>query len=128
MKHLLALLSIVAVFSCCKSKEQLPMNQEFRLVELQSKPVPASIKATLKFQAANMGFSGNNSCNNYFGTYELKGSALQFGPAGSTKKYCATTADWETPFMQMLGMVDNYAYTDGQLRLQSGKQVLAVFN
>jgi len=127
MKSFLIFLSITALLGGCKSNGSLPMNQVFQLVQLNGKAIPDTVKATLKFQAVENGFTGNNSCNNYFGTYELQGSALTFGPTGSTKKFCAETAELEQEFMHMLDAVDNYVFENGQLRLQTGEAILAVF-
>lgn len=97
------------------------------MLELNNKPVPASVKASLTFKTANKNFSGSNGCNNYFGTYESEGARLKFGPAGATKKYCADRAAFEQEFMQMLAAVDTYKYAGGQLQLLAGQQVLALF-
>ena len=121
------LLFIASLLWTCKSNGSLPTDQDFQLLELNNKPVPTSVKASLTFKTANKNFSGSNGCNNYFGTYETDGAMLKFGPAGATKKYCADRAAFEQEFMQMLAGVDNYKYSGGLLQLQAGEQVLAVF-
>ena len=48
-------------------------------------------------------FTGFGGCNNYNGGYTITGQNTEFGkeisfsPIASTKKYCADTADFETP-------------------------------
>ncbi|HNM28018.1 MAG TPA: META domain-containing protein, partial [Saprospiraceae bacterium] len=67
-------------------------------------------------------------CNDYSGTYEKSDPAtLRFGPAMSTKKYCTAVADWESAYMTVLGMVDNYAIREGRLHLYAGTKQVAVF-
>ncbi|GHE43678.1 META domain-containing protein [Sphingobacterium griseoflavum] len=48
----------------------------------------ASRKPTISFDPATKKVNGNSSCNNFFGTFELNGNDIQFGPLGSTKMAC----------------------------------------
>jgi len=60
-------------------------------------------------------FSGNASCNNIFGTYELKeGNRISFGMVGSTMMACPDMAT-ETAFLEILKTVDNYSVADSTL-------------
>lgn len=86
------------------------------------------MQATLKFEVKQKRYGGKNSCNAYSGTYELDGSTLKFGPAITTKMYCADVADWEAAFMAMLGTVDNYSNKNQELRLFAGTKLVAVFH
>jgi len=66
-------------------------------------------------------FSGNNTCNNYFGQYELlEGDRIKFGQAGSTLMACP---DMETQnrFMEALQMADNYSIADNILSLNKAR-------
>lgn len=129
MKHwLLFFLFLAAGWPACKSTAPFPMHQKsWRLVELKYKHPPSNVAISLQFDAGAKRFNGNNSCNAYHGAYTLEGSTLKFGPAVSTKKYCAELADWESAYMNMLATVDNYVYRDNQLRLFVGTKVVAVF-
>ncbi len=127
MKIFATLLICALAMPACKSSGSFPDNREWNLTELNAKPVPANVKATIKFDAVQKRYSGKNACNTYGGAYELNGSALKLGPAMSTKMFCAEVADWETAFMNMLPTVDNYTHRKGELRLQSGDKVVAVF-
>lgn len=117
---------MAVVLSGCKSGTSFPLAKEWKLVELKSKPVPNYVQATLIFEKSPKRFSGNNSCNNYSGTYESDDTTLKFGPAMSTKKYCDAVADWEAAYMNMLTTVDNYVLRDGQLKLFQGTKIVAI--
>lgn len=123
----LLLLLFACLLTACKSTTSFPANREWVLTELKFKPVPANVKATIKFESGAKRYGGKNACNAYNGSYELEGSTLKLGPAISTKMFCADVADWETAFMNMLTTVDNYTYQNDQLRLFAGTKVVAVF-
>jgi len=53
----------------------------------QGQPVIDYSPAQLIF-AADGTLSGNNSCNEFFGQYQLEGSRLTLSPAGHTMKAC----------------------------------------
>lgn len=53
----------------------------------QGQPVIDYSPAQLIF-AADGKLSGNNSCNEFFGQYQLEGSRLTLSPAGHTMKAC----------------------------------------
>lgn len=127
MKKLFCLLFMAIFLSACKTPAPFPVNREWQLIELKNKSVPASVKATLRFEPGKKRYSGKNACNNFSGTYELDDTTLKFGPAMSTKMYCADVADWEAAFMNMLPTVDNYAYRDNQLKLFAGTKIVAIF-
>lgn len=66
-------------------------------------------------------YSGNGSCNNFFGNYELKqGSMISFGPAASTMMACLDLAT-ERQFLDVLPLVDNYSIKDDTLSLNMSK-------
>lgn len=46
--------------------------------------------------------SGSGGCNNFFGTYDLNGTALKIGPLASTKKMCAGGMEDERAFLGAL--------------------------
>lgn len=48
-------------------------------------------------------YSGFAGCNNYTGTFDLKGGEIVFGPAGATRKMCVPAVmDQETKFFEAL--------------------------
>ena len=47
-----------------------------------------SASPTMIFEKEDSKVSGFAGCNNYFSTYTISGNALNFGPAGATRKLC----------------------------------------
>ncbi len=77
------------------------------LVEVKGMAVelPASERQpSLTFNKAEKRATGYSGCNDFFGSYELKGEALVFGPLGMTRKFCEGAAgDREQAFLRVLG-------------------------
>ncbi|WP_342675795.1 META domain-containing protein [Methanofollis sp. UBA420] len=64
--------------------------------------------------------TGSAGCNNYFATYNLSGSSLTFGPAGSTKKICAEPEGimaQEERYLSILKAVRSYEIEGNQLKM-----------
>jgi heat shock protein HslJ len=62
---------------------------------------------------------GSGGCNNYFGSYTLTGSAIQFAEVGSTMMFCdpQERMDQEIGYLEALRNVASYQITDDQLQL-----------
>jgi heat shock protein HslJ len=94
------------------------------LVELRGKSFEKSEamkEAFLMFDMETSMFSGNSSCNNIFGPYELReGNRLSFGNAGATMMACPDM-EAERIFLDILREVDNYSLLDGSLSLNKAK-------
>ncbi|MCV9929764.1 META domain-containing protein [Flavobacterium sp. LS1R49] len=64
-------------------------------------------KASIKFDTATKKVSGNSGCNNFFGTYTLKGNDhIQFGNLGSTRMACIDPEAAKTE-QKILSLLDN---------------------
>jgi heat shock protein HslJ len=77
--------------------------------------------AFIQFNPETGQFSGNGSCNNIFGTYELlEGQRIKFGSAGSTMMACL---DMETEkiFLEVLERADNYSINDSVMTLNKAR-------
>ncbi|WP_265581507.1 META domain-containing protein [Methanofollis aquaemaris] len=64
--------------------------------------------------------TGSGGCNNYFATYNLSGSSLEIGPAGSTKMICAEPEGimkQEETYLSILKAVKGYEIEGNQLKL-----------
>lgn len=72
---------------------------------------------TLGFEAAE--FNGNASCNQYFGSYELNGDNITFGPMGMTEMFCLPEElmAQETAYAANLGLVRTYSQGQNELIL-----------
>jgi heat shock protein HslJ len=99
-------------------------DKKWILTELRGKPLEstnAKQKGYIQFSMETGRFSGNNTCNNFFGQYELmEGNRIKFGKAGTTLMACP---DMETQriFMEVLEMADNYTITDNELMLNKAR-------
>ena len=80
---------------------------------------------TLNFNKEEEQVSGNDGCNQFFGTYKIIGDTLRIGPTGGTKKYCGeeSSAD-ERAFISLLQEELHYMITDGELHLKGIKEEL----
>ncbi|MFD2203564.1 copper resistance protein NlpE N-terminal domain-containing protein [Shivajiella indica] len=94
------------------------------LVELRGKAIEGNEglkEAFIMFEMETSSFSGNSSCNNVFGPYELKeGDRLSFGNAASTMMACPDMQT-ERTFLDILKEVDNYSIAEGKLSLNKAK-------
>ena len=71
------------------------------------------------------GFAG---CNHFFGSYELDGSLLTFGPMGTTRMACPDLeTGLETSVLEALATVRQWEPADGELLLLDADEVLARF-
>jgi heat shock protein HslJ len=99
------------------------------LLELNSAAVqlPAGERQPyLLFQRQEGRVTGYSGCNEFFGSYDLKGDALTFGTLGMTRRFCAGTAgDVEQAFLSVLSKVCGWRVERQMLLLMNGDQVLA---
>jgi len=105
-------------------------DKEWVLFELRGKPVETSEEDRKGFIVLSMEtgmFSGNNTCNNFFGNYELMDEdRIKFGPAGTTRMACQGN-ELESLFMEVLLMADHYTIADNELSLNKETFPLARF-
>ena len=72
------------------------------------------------------GFAG---CNNFFGSYELDGASLTFGPMGATRMACPDLeTGLEMSVFEALESTRNWKKSDGELLLLDEDAVLARFS
>ena len=100
-------------------------NRRWQLVEINGRPVaspPGSAGAYFELDGAQARVTGNASCNQFFGTYELMaGNRLRFAPnLGATMMAC-DALEQEREFLDMLPRVDNYTLGDGVLSLNRAR-------
>jgi heat shock protein HslJ len=65
---------------------------------------------TMVFKDAGQ-ITGSAGCNHYFARYEIKGTAITFGQAGSTEMYCTAPGvmEQESAYLGLLGRVTSVA-------------------
>lgn len=70
-------------------QKNFPLDQTWSLKEINGKPVPSSLDASLKIDG-NLRGSGYTGCNSWSATlYPVKDQHLLVGPFALTKKQCA---------------------------------------
>ena len=80
----------------------------WKLQDLQGTRVLGQVEATLSFPEVGL-VAGNATCNRFFGTVEIKGNNMKFGPLGSTKMACADSVmNQETKYLQALHEVEEF--------------------
>lgn len=97
--------------------------KKFYLTELMGEDVPKQNRAPfITFDIDEMKVSGNNSCNGYFGSFEVAPlNKIHFGQLGSTLMACPDNKDLDRRFMEVLEMADNFYLKDGELILNKAK-------
>lgn len=80
----------------------------------------------LLFQRLDGRVTGYSGCNEFFGSYDLKGDMLTFGPLGMTRKFCADAAgEVEQAFLGVLSKTRGWRVDRQMLLLIEGDHILA---
>jgi len=94
------------------------------MTELMGKPFEMTEgrrEGYIHFSMETGRFSGRNTCNNFFGQYQLlEGNRIRFGKAGSTLMACPDK-ETEKLFMEILEMAYNYTVEDNVLSLNKAR-------
>jgi heat shock protein HslJ len=120
---LLALPLALVAAACSSDGDSMPTDYPWMLTEMAgpdgTMTTPITIP-TLTFEDGSA--SGNASCNQYFGSYEIDGSSLTFGPLASTEMFCGEPGvmDQETAYLAALASVDTWSIDGETLILSSG--------
>jgi len=97
---------------------------EWRLIEVGGSPVsplPGERQPFIFFNAVKKQATGFAGCNNFFGTYELDGPALRFGPVGATRMFCeGEPGEVELKLMGALEKTRSWEISDNVLLLKNG--------
>ncbi len=62
------------------------------LREIEGRSVLENTRATLSFESAEK-VAGDGGCNRFFGSVEIDGGAISFGPLGATRRACGEAID-----------------------------------
>ena len=116
---LMILLVTVALAACGGTNQSADLEgTAWELVAYGGQAPIGMTLPTLAFQEGQI--SGNASCNSFGGSFEVKGDRLSFGPMFMTEMFCMDpegVMDQESQYLQMLGSVERFEITDGQLVL-----------
>jgi len=87
----------------------------------------ASSAPTLTFDVDAV--AGNASCNRYFGSFELDGATLTFGPLASTEMFCADPGvmEQEQAYLTALASVDAWSIENEELTLTAGGEPVVTY-
>jgi heat shock protein HslJ len=121
---LLALPFALIAAACGSDGSDVPTDHAWQLTNIAgpegTMTTPATgTSPTLVFEGDRA--AGNASCNQYFGSYELDGSSISFGPLASTEMFCAEPGvmEQETAYLSALESVDAWEMDDETLTLAS---------
>lgn len=104
----------------------LLQSTEWHLVSMNTGPV-AGGEPLLRL-SADGSVGGSTGCNAVRAGYLVDGSAIEFGPIGTTRKFCQAAWETERAFLAMLPQVRGYEIDNGILILTgAGGETLAEF-
>ena len=111
---------LLLFLSACKPEPTLK-GQEFVLRQ-------PDMEITLSFDAHENRYFGK-AVNNYFGTYQMNGNTISFGPTASTMMMGPEEdMELEAHYFDNLSQVQNYTLTPDTLTLTSGNGTVLVFD
>lgn len=98
----------------------LKLCKKWRLIELNGQAIADMAERPTKIPFiqfdAKRRVSGNSSCNQFFGTYELNpNDRISFSPMGMTRMACLHDTNMEADLMQVLSSVDSYVLRNDTL-------------
>lgn len=114
MKYFVLFFSII-LLSCNNSKKMSNLHNQVDIVgnykivftaEIDNKEI-ATKNITINFNS-NGKVNGNNSCNNFSGSYTVDENKLSFGMLMQTKMFCQENTETESIFMRNLSEVDGF--------------------
>ena len=124
---LLALSIALLTAACSSNGDDMPTDHSWMLTGIAgpdaAMTTPLAIP-TLAFEDGSA--SGNASCNQYFGPYEIDGSSITFGQLASTQMFCGEPGvmDQEAAYLAALAAVDTWSMDGDTLTLSSGDTAL----
>ncbi len=106
------LLMLLSLGACSSEQEQSFKGKEYKLLQAQN-----DANITLGFAPSENRFFGK-VVNNFFGSYELDGNKIKFGPAGSTMMMGPQgEMEAEQNFLQILPRIASWHFVDNNLVL-----------
>lgn len=89
MKQLITLTLLGAtLLGCASDQAQLQTSRTYVVEWIGERPLIDRSHLTLTLDVDGRAY-GSGGCNHWFGSYQLDGENLSFGPLGSTRKMCA---------------------------------------
>lgn len=128
-KIIIAGLMAAGLAGCQSAPEQskaLDLIGSWKIEAVMGQPTVDYSPAQINFDQDGK-LSGNNSCNNFFGTFNQNGGELTLTPAGSTMKACVDALMAQEQLVnQAMPLVKSAAMDGGKLELkgEDGKDLL----
>jgi heat shock protein HslJ len=106
-------------------QKNFPLDQTWQLKEINGKPIPADVDASLKIDSALRG-SGFTGCNSWSATmYPIQDQHLAVGPYALTKKQCdKDTMAVELGFLSALLAHPTWDLVNGELVIKGPRGTL----
>ena len=110
----------------CTSRTSTPASPaglagtRWRLEKLGDQPAIPGVEATMEFPEEGK-VAGRGSCNRFFGTVEISGESIKFGPLASTKMACLddATSTQETRYLEALAAAERFSFDGPALLIHS---------
>ena len=117
---------LVFLLAGCTSRTSPPASPaglagtRWRLEKLGDQPAIPGVEATLEFPEEGK-VSGRGSCNRFFGTVEVSGGTIRFGPLASTKMACIEDAvnEQEGKYLEALQAAERFEFDGPALLIHS---------
>jgi heat shock protein HslJ len=92
----------------------------WRLQDLGGESALEGVEATVEFPEAGK-VAGRGSCNRFFGTVEISGQSIKFGPIAATKMACIDDAAnaQEKKYLEALAAAERFALDGPALLIDS---------
>ncbi len=122
-RYLFLMILIVATISCSpkKTTAQIPEtsklagNWELSFITGQSISLDSLYpdkKPSISFDISNTTVSGNTSCNNFNGRFNLDGNKISFNEPMAMSRMICMDGNGENVFMETLKKINSYSITD----------------
>ena len=100
------------------------LGQEWILASWEKNDVIQEVKTQsiikMSLDSVTNRVSGNDGCNNFFGTYTFDSKVLMIGQTGGTKMYCGEeSSKWEQSFSKVLQAKPSYKIEKNTLILKT---------
>ncbi|MBW8183029.1 META domain-containing protein [Shewanella nanhaiensis] len=122
IKSLIISAALISLTAC--QSTSVPQTQDIELIGTWNIEVVAG-KPVIDYSPAQLIFAdegkltGNNSCNNFFGSYSIDGDNVRLMPAGNTMKACVDALmDQEQRVMSSMPEITNAVLAKGKLLLK----------
>ena len=130
IRYIHFVLTIVFISGCThigQSSDTPLLDTTWNLSELFNEKIQHSGSKIphLRFEAERV--SGNDGCNNFFGSYTMDEDSLKFGLLASTRMACPDMEGFDVIFNKMLSMTTRFRITGNRLDLFEDEKLLASF-